>query len=179
MRKLFLIMCLVLSIPSSAQKYFTKTGQTSFQGSVDTFEPVEAVSNSTTVLLDISTSEVAALVFVNSFQFEVALMQEHFNENYMNTKQFPKAYFEGVLQNFDFATLGEADSLLLEGTLNIKGVKKNISTWLSMSKIEEYIEVHGFIDLKAEDFGIEIPSIVRKKIAEVIRVELNYTLYEK
>lgn len=164
---------------ATAQKYFTKTGQTSFQGSVEAFEPVEAVSNSTTVLLDISTSEVAALIFVNSFQFEVALMQEHFNENYMNTKEFPKAYFEGVLKDFDFKNLGESDRILLEGELSIRGVKKNISTWVHLSKMTDHINVQGSMNLKAEDFGIEIPAIVRKKIAETIRVELNYSLYEK
>lgn len=179
MKKLLLLCFLVAWHSAFAQKYFTKTGETSFKASVDTFEPVEATSINTTVLFDVNTGEVAALIFVNSFQFEIALMQEHFNENYMNTAEFPKAYFEGNIENFDVNNLGEQSTYTLVGTLTIKGEQQPFNSQVTLKKVNNSLHVNSSFALKAEDFNVEIPSIVRKKIAERILVDLNYVLHEK
>jgi polyisoprenoid-binding protein YceI len=178
--KKFLLLTLLLAFHTvNAQKYFTKTGETSFKASVDTFEPIEATSLNTTVLLDVATGEVAALIFVNSFQFEIALMQEHFNENYMNTAEFPKAYFEGNIENFDIDNLREKTTYDLVGSLTIKGEQQSFNSQVTLKKVNNSLHVNSSFALKAENFNVEIPSIVRKKIAERILVDLNYVLHEK
>ena len=95
MKKIALILFLLISFSTFAQKYFTKTGNTQFKASVEAFEPVEATNNSTTAIININSGEIASLLFIKAFNFRVALMQEHFNENYMDSSTFPKATFKG------------------------------------------------------------------------------------
>lgn len=177
---LSLLLVLALGITLNAQKYYTKTGLTDFKASVDTFEPVEASNESTTAILNVETGDVAALMFVNAFSFRVALMQEHFNENYMDSANHPKASFKGNIADFDFAAVSaEETEHKVSGTITIKGVEKEIETTLKMSRDGDKILVNAAFDLLPSDFGIEIPSIVREKIAETIHVSFNYELQEK
>jgi hypothetical protein len=164
----------------TAQKYYTKTGQTDFKASVAAFEPVEAESNSTTAVLKVDSGELAALLFIKSFHFRIALMEEHFNENYMDSDKFPKATFKGKLKNFDMAALSsESKEYPVSGTLTVRGVEKQIETTAKVSKSGDKIVLESFFSVKPQDFGIEIPSIVREKIAKEINISLNYELVEK
>ncbi len=169
-----------LSISTQAQKYFTKTGLTDFKASVDTFEPVEASNKSTTAILNTETGDVAALMFINAFEFRVALMQEHFNENYMDSAEHPKASFKGTLADFDFAALSEENTeYRLTGSITIKGIEKELDTAVILRKVGDKILAEATFDLLPSDFGIDIPSIVREKISETIHVSFNYELQEK
>lgn len=165
---------------ANAQKYYTKAGQTHFKASVETFEPVEAENNSTTAILDTKTGQVAALMFIKSFHFKVALMEEHFNENYMDSDAFPKAKFQGEITNFSMGQIAkEEHSFELTGKLTIHGVTHDVIIPVLLKKVNSQILVTGQFTVKPEDYDIEIPSIVRSKIAKEIRIALNYTLNEK
>lgn len=179
--KALITFCLIaLAVQTQAQKYFTKTGETEFKASVETFEPVEATSKSTTVILNTETSEVAVQIFITSFHFKVALMEEHFNENYMDTQNHPKATFKGKIEGFDAAKLTNAFvDYVVKGTINIKGKDKVISTTIKIKKDGEKIMVKGSLDLSPADFGIEIPSAVSSKISKQIKVNMNYGLAKK
>jgi hypothetical protein len=164
----------------TAQKYYTKTGETDFKASVAAFEPVEAKSNSTTAVLKVDSGELAALLFIKSFHFRIALMEEHFNENYMDSDKHPKATFKGKLNNFNMGDLSDtAKEYKLSGTLTVRGEKKEIETMAKVSKSGEKILLESSFSVKPQDFGIEIPSIVREKIAKEINIALNYELIEK
>lgn len=162
-----------------SQTYFTRTGFTEFKASVEAFEPVEAKNNSTTAILKTQTGDIAAQLFINAFKFRVALMQEHFNENYMDSDKFPKAVFRGKLDNFDMSSLSGEKEFDLSGTLTIKGVKKEINTKAMVKKDGEKIVLSSTFSVQPQDFDIKIPSIVRKKIADKINITLNYELVEK
>jgi polyisoprenoid-binding protein YceI len=163
-----------------AQKFFTKTGETEFSASVDTFEPIEAMNKSTTAVLNSENGQLAALLFVKAFHFEVALMQEHFNENYMESDQYPKATFKGKLKGFDKETLGEnAVSIPLEGDLSLDGITKTISTKAEIKKEGETICLSATFKVRPQDYNIKIPGIVSKKIAESVTIQLHYVLVEK
>jgi len=177
MKKLILITLLFLGQSIFSQKYFTRTGETDFKASVEAFEPVEAKNNSTTVILVSETGDVAAQLFISAFKFRVALMQEHFNENYMDSNKFPKATFRGKLEGFDKENLKE--EYTLSGTLTIRGKKKEISTMAKVSSEGESIKLTSKLSVVPQEFGIEIPNIVRKKIADKINISLNYELVEK
>lgn len=179
--KKILVLCLFFVVGTvSAQKYFTKTGETDFKASVDAFEPVEAKSNSTTVILQVDTGDIAALLFMKSFHFKVALMEEHFNENYMDSDKFPKATFKGSLEDFNISDLSAtAKEYKLSGTLTVRGKAKDIKTTAMISKDGDKVILTSFFTVKPQDFDIEIPSIVREKIAKEINVTLNYELVEK
>ncbi len=165
---------------TSAQKYYTKTGTTNFKASVEAFEPVEATSNSTTVILNTENGDLAALLFIKSFHFKVALMEEHFNENYMDSDKYPKATFKGKLANFDMSALSSSPKeYTLEGTITVRGKTKEISTKANVYLEGDKIMIESFFSVKPQDFDIDIPSIVREKIAKEINLTLNYELIKK
>ena len=179
MKKHLFFIVFFCSISLFSQKYFTRSGNTNFKASVEAFEPVEATNNSTTVILKIDTGDIAAQLFINAFQFKVALMQEHFNENYMESNKFPKATFRGKLNDFDFKNSNNKKEYKLTGTLTVRGVKKEIETTAKVSLEDGKIKLMSNFVVEPQDFKINIPSIVRKKIADKINVTLNYELVEK
>ena len=106
-------------------------------------------------------------------------MQEHFNENYMDSYQYPKATFKGKLDNFSIISLNANNSYDLYGVLTIKGIKKNIQTTVSVKVENNRIFISGSFYVNANDFDIKIPSIVRDKIAKQIEISIDYELIEK
>jgi polyisoprenoid-binding protein YceI len=180
MKKTIILMLMIWSVSVSAQKYYTKTGHTSFKASVGSFEPVAADNKSTTAILDGSTGEVAALVFIKAFDFDIALMQEHFNENYMDSDQYPKASFKGAILNFHELNPGKSVSnCKIKGMLNIRGIVKEIETDGKIELLNNIYKVSAIFIVKPEEFGIKVPKIIRKKIAETVTITLNYELVEK
>ncbi len=177
MKKILILLLFVTTHLTFAQKYFTRTGTTNFKASVDTFEAVEAINKSTTVILKANSGDIAAQLFVTAFKFKVALMQEHFNENYMDTDKYPKATFRGKLKDFDINLLKEEYEL--SGTLTIRGKKKAIKTTARLIKNNQKLILTSGFNVKPKDFDIKIPSIVRNKIAKSINITLSYELVEK
>lgn len=152
---------------------------TEFKASVEAFEPVEAKNNSTTAILKTQTGDIAAQLFINAFQFRVALMQEHFNENYMDSDKFPKAVFRGQLKDFDFNALSDSQEYDLSGSITVRGIKKDINTKATVTKDGDKLILIAAFSVEPQDFEIDIPNIVRKKIADKINVTINYELVEK
>lgn len=180
MNKLLIIAVLCTTTLATAQKYYTKAGITEFKASVDTFEPVEAKNESTTAILNSDTGEIAALLFVKAFHFKVALMQEHFNENYMDSDTFPKATFKGKIEGYSPEAISNSETdYPLKGTLTIRGKTKTITSVVQIKKVEEKIVLTTNFNVSPKDFDIEIPKIVRKKIAESIQLKLCYELIKK
>lgn len=181
MKQLYIIiLTFLVSTSLFAQKYYTKTGKTEFKASVETFEPIEAANNSTTVILNTENGQIAALLFVKAFHFEIALMQEHFNENYMDSDKHPKATFKGALDGFSMDKLSDKESEFnLKGTLTVRGIAKEINTKARLKKQGSKIKIEAEFKVKPQDFDIKIPNIVREKIAKSIHINLNYELVEK
>src|SRR5688500_14963512 len=94
MRKNVLIALLLLSAGVSAQKMITKTGKVTFEASVPSFEEVKATHDAVTCVLNPATGEIASLALIKGFRFKIALMEEHFNENYIESNKYPKATFK-------------------------------------------------------------------------------------
>ncbi|MDY8137984.1 YceI family protein [Aquimarina sp. 2201CG5-10] len=180
MKKIFFIPLLMMTITTYAQKYFTKTGFTEFKASVETFEPVEAKNNSTTVVFKEDTGEIAALLFIKAFNFKIALMEEHFNENYMDSDIYPKATFKGEIVNYDPSFLSEKEKEYdLKGVLTIKGKSKEINTKIKLKTVNNTIILDSMFTVNPEGFNIKIPGIVRKKITKKIQINLHYELTKK
>ena len=174
-----IIIGLLMALHLNAQKYFTRTGMTQFKASEESFEPVEAINKSTTAIFDAKTGAVAAQVFMAGFQFDNALMQEHFNENYMDSHKYPKATLKGVLEDFSKARMTADSSFTLNGILTIKGIKKEIQTEIFLKEEIDRIYVTTNFSVRPEDFDINIPSLVRDKIAKEIQISIEYELIEK
>ena len=96
-----------------AQKMITRSGEIKFEASMPTFEEIAAKNNTASCIFDTSTGEIAALVLVKAFRFKVPLMEEHFNENYMESSKFPKATFKGKIVNFDSSKITSKKQILI------------------------------------------------------------------
>ena len=178
LRIIFIVFAL-LSLPANGQKYFTRSGITEFEASEKAFEPIEAVNESTTAIMDLSSGVIVSQVFMAGFQFKNALMQEHFNENYMESNQYPKATFKGKLDNFSLDDLKSNEPIPLSGMLTIKGVEKKIQTTVSITQDQSGLSLTAMFAVNPEDFNIKIPVIVQEKIADMVHINLNYQLVEK
>ena len=175
-----IIIGLLMSLHLNAQKYFTRTGTTQFEASEKVFEPVEATNKSTTAIFNTKTGAVATQVFMAGFQFKNALMQEHFNENYMDSSKYPKATFSGNIQNFSFEELSDYQKEhKIHGVLTIRGIEKEITISCRIKKIKNGLSLKTNFNVFASDFEIKIPKVVRNKISQEINITAEYDLIEK
>lgn len=158
-------------------KKITKTGQITFEASVPSFEEVKAVNEAVSCILNTKTGEIASLALMKGFRFKIALMEEHFNENYIESNKYPKATFRGIIKNFNLNNINKNGTKLeLNGKLELHGVSKEISAFVIVKKNGEDIELASDFDLTPADFNIKIPKIVRQKIAETVHVKALFLL---
>jgi len=162
-----------------SQKMMTRTGEIKFEASVPAFEPVAAVNNTVSAILDVSNGEFAALALLKAFKFKVPLMEEHFNENYIESSKYPKATFKGKIINFDASKLTTSAKYDLEGDLTIHGVTKKIRTKITLVSNDGKIKVTCNFTVQAQDFNIKIPKVVRSKVSEDVTITIDFTLEEK
>ncbi|MCC9016245.1 YceI family protein [Flavobacterium lipolyticum] len=182
MKKSFLnffivLLTILINTDGFAQKVITKTGTIKFQATMPTYEEVAAENKSVSAILDQSTGDFAALALIKGFRFKVALMEEHFNENYMESEKFSKATLKGKLEDFDSSKITNTPkNFTLKGDLTIHGKTKPITVSIKISKAANGLSTVGSFEVKPEDFDIEIPNLVRKKIADKIKISYNFLL---
>ena len=181
MQKLLLpFLLLAVTIAFGQSKYMTKSGSMSFEASQPSFEPIEATHSAVSALLNADTGELAVLALVRGFRFPLALMEEHFNENYIESHQYPKTSFKGSILNFDSNDLSnQPRTVQLTGELSMHGVTKPISVSATITQSDEQITLTSSFSVKTSDFGIKIPSLVRKQIDENVQVEVSLPLQRK
>lgn len=173
-----LFMLIAFQVVLAQDKYSTKTARIDFEASVPSFEEVKAHNENVSAILNPVTGEFASLALMNAFRFKVALMEEHFNENYMESTKYPKAIFKGTIKDFDQTKLNSAPAnFSIVGSLTIHGETKPMETTIQIYKKGSAIMIEAQFDVKPEDFNIEIPKIVSNKIAETIKVSAHYTLF--
>ena len=161
----------------SAQRLVDKNGTVVFEASEALFEPVEATNESVTAVIDTETNEIASLALIKGFRFKNSLMEEHFNENYIESETYPKATFKGKLIDFNITALGnEPQKVRVDGKLELHGKEKTIDTYLVVTKSGDGLIIRGSFIVTPGDFDIEIPSIVKNKIAKEVKVSLEFNL---
>lgn len=173
----FVMLALCSAAGLHAQKYMTKNGMIRFYSEAPA-ENIEAVNKQVNSALDISTGDFVFRVLMKAFEFEKALMQEHFNENYVESHKFPNASFAGKLtnlQSIDFTKEGTYEALI-EGDLTIKGITKKISEKGTFEVKEGTIRGKSVFMVALSDFDIKIPRAVVSNIAEKIEVTVDISL---
>ena len=114
MKKTITLLTLIFCFLGFSQdKKSTKTGEITFEASVPSFEEVKATNKGVSCILNTQTGEIAALTLVKSFKFKAPLMEEHFNENYMESSTYPKATFKGKILKFDAEKVKEKHKLMI------------------------------------------------------------------
>ena len=171
-----LIVCgiLLISLNISAQKFSSKNGFAGFYSHTP-MEDVKADNNQVNSILDSSTGDIVFLLLNKSFHFDRALMEEHFNENYMESEKFPKSTFKGKITNLpevNFAKQG-VYNVSVSGEMNMHGVVKPFSTSGTLEITADGVVAKSKFNIKPEDFGIIIPSLVREKISNNMEVTVD------
>jgi polyisoprenoid-binding protein YceI len=178
--KTILISFLVLLLSANAvysQKYMTRNGHIRFFSSAP-LEDIEARNKQVNAALDTESGDFVFRVLIRSFEFEKALMQEHFNENYLESHKFPNASFQGKVTNLseiDFTKDGAYEATV-EGKLTIHGVTNDIVKKGTFTVKDGVIEGFSKFDVKVADYDIKIPSAVTDNIAENIEVTVDVKL---
>ena len=181
MKKLFF--CLftfsLLTVSLQAQKYFTRNGEIDFQSETP-LEKIEAKNKSVTAVLDIESGRVEFAALIKAFEFEKALMQEHFNENYMESSQFPKAVFKGQLIDFDAKQLTRDGNYTatVSGELTIHGETRPVSTEARFHVKDGRVAAVTEFSVLVADYKIEIPAVVRDNIAKEVLINVKVDLEE-
>ncbi len=177
LKKLFVIILLGTSVGAFAQgKFIAKNAYISFYSSTP-MEDILGESNEVVTILNAETGEIAFQALMTTFHFKRALMEEHFNENYMESTKFPKGKFNGKIEGFnkDMLTSPVAD-IKITGKLNVHGVEKTITVSGTLGFEGGKLVGTSKFKVVPEDYGIEIPSLVRDKIGKEmeINVKANY-----
>ncbi len=175
------ILIILLSVSTftvfSQTVYMTRSGQVSFFSKTP-MENIDGTNNEVTSLIDASKGEIVFAILVKSFRFEKALMEEHFNENYLESTKFPKATFQGKLINSSSINFTKDGSYpaMVEGDLTIHGVKQHQTASGTITVTNGKVSATSTFTIRLADYKIEIPSLVADKISETIeiRVICNY-----
>jgi hypothetical protein len=181
MKKLsFIGVAMVCLLQSHAQDVFiTRHGQISFFSKTP-LENIDAVNNEVSSALNLQTGELGFAVLIRSFHFERALMEEHFNENYMESDNIPKASFKGKITNPAVITIAKDGSynVTAEGDLTIHGVSKKVTIPGTVTVKGGQLELTSKFKIAPKDYNIKIPSLVADKIADAMNVSVDCK-YEK
>ena len=175
MKHLFLLMFFLnILFAVNAQKYITKNGYIGFY-SHTSMEDIKGDNNQVVGALDISTGELVFQALIKSFHFDRALMEEHFNENYMESDKIPKSVFKGKIINLsavDFSKSGTYD-ITVEGDLTIHDVTNKISTKGTIEVVSGGINANSKFKIVPEDYKVTIPGVVRDKVDKTVEVTVT------
>ena len=173
MKKTLLLLVLTCFVMSAQEKWSTNKALVSFEASVPLFEPIQAETKTVSCLLNSKKSSIIFVVKVKDFLFKRSLMQQHFNENYLETKKYPKAIFKGNVLKFNWNQINTGQTTYtMEGDITIHGQSKKIRVPTSFKKIGNKLEITTNFSLNTDDFSIDIPFLVRDKIAKNVNVNL-------
>lgn len=160
-----------------AQRYMTRTGKITFFSGTP-LENIEAFNNEVSAAIDSKKGDVQFIVPIKSFKFEKQLMQEHFNENYLESDTYPKANFTGKIDNLNavnFAADGSYPAKV-SGKMTIHGVTQTVNVSGTITVKGGSVTLHAKFTLKPADYKIRIPAVVESKIAKQIEVTVDTAL---
>jgi len=173
--KLALFAVLLYSASACAQgKWYTRNGKINFFSETSA-ENIDASNNEVFSLLDQDKNEVAFQVLITGFKFSKALMQDHFNENFMETSKFPKATFQGVIADpskVDFTKDGDYN-VNITGNLTMHGVSNKVTIPAHIHVADKKIAGESKFDVKLADYKIKVPEIVTQQVSDKVAVSVN------
>tara|TARA_B100000579_G_scaffold10638_1_gene7866 strand:+ start:58 stop:594 length:537 start_codon:yes stop_codon:yes gene_type:complete len=177
--KIKIILLLLFTPLFGRDIYFTRSGEVSFFSSTPIYD-ISAVNNQMTCVLDIESGSVSFRIPILGFNFPNGLMQEHFNENYMESDIYPNASFKGKINRWNELKLSDKpQEVLLNGTMTIHGVSKVVSEKGIISMKNNVVIGSSDFLITVADYNIQIPKLVRDKIAKTVSVDTKLILKKK
>lgn len=170
---LFILLFTTYSIIAQ-EKITTNKAIINFEASVPFFEEIKAVNRSVMIVLDPKTSTLLCSVVMKDFDFKLDLMEEHFNDNYVESHRYPKAVFKGKIAGFNFADIEESEKeYLIKGRLTLRGKSKEITVKALLKKAYGGIQITSDFPISIADFDIDIPERIASRISKTAKTQLN------
>jgi polyisoprenoid-binding protein YceI len=163
---------------AASSKFFTKTGKTYFSAT-SSMEKIEATTNKATAVIDLTAGKIEVKLLVKTFHFEKALMEEHFNENYMESGKYPNAGFAGDITDAKSVNLAKDGTypVKVKGKLTMHNVSRDVETTATLTvKGGAVVSAKSELVAKMADFKIDIPGAVKEKIAKEAKISLDFAL---
>lgn len=176
MKNIYLIALTILLFQPSLygqSRLIDRSGTLSFYSSAP-MEDIEATNNSALGIIEMPSGKAAVSILIKGFKFEKALMQEHFNENYMESDKFPKATFSGQIADPSILSKEGKFETEIKGQMTIHGVTKDLTMLCQFDISGTEIKVESKFNLSVADYEIEIPKLVRNNIAKEVEVTANF-----
>ena len=163
----------------SQEKYITRNGKVQFNASTP-LEDIKPTNNYVSCILDTENGNIVFQLKMLSFQFEKALMEEHFNEKYVESEKFPTSTFIGRILNWSSIDRNiNEHNIVAQGKINIHGVEKEIEAKGNMKFINSDIQISSEFSININDFDIRIPKLVKDKISKEVSVDVFMKLNPK
>jgi len=188
MKRILIAFTIIFSLSLRAQIFTAKSGATSVGFySEAPLENIEALNKGAIIVLRSSTNDIQIRATMQNFKFKNALMEEHFNENYMETEKkvdvngqttYPNRYseFKGTINEpVDYINDGET-KVTITGKLTLHNVTKDVTLNGTVTKKGAEVIIHSKFKIKVADYNIKVPSMYVKNIAEEVDVTVNSTL---
>ena len=173
----FVGLILLVTTVNAQDRYFTKTGKIDFFSKAP-MEDIEAKNKTVTAVLDTKTGAMQFEVQMKGFEFEKKLMQEHFNENYVESGKFPKATFKGAVANNSAVnyTKDGTYTVNVKGKMTIHGVTKDVEAPGTIKVSVGKIDAVSTFNIQLSDYNISIPSVVKDKVSNTIKITVDTKL---
>ena len=173
-----ILICLLFSTQLIAQQYYTNKGKVSFFSEAP-IENISAINEDVSAVVDGLTGGFAFRLKIEDFTFPNSLMQEHFNESYLESEKYPLSTFTGVIDNFSNLDLSTKQILKVYGSLSMHGISKDAQMKATAHMINDELHISSTFDVALEDYDIDIPKIMMYKIAELIQVVVDMKLQNR
>ncbi len=173
MRFFYLFFSLILPFTNQDSGIFISKGAKITIFSSAPIEDIKAVSAQCISVYNSQTNELEFSVPIRSFQFDKALMQEHFNDDYMESEKYPKALFKGKIVEKINTKADNLYKVMVSGELTIHGVKNECKVPGTLNIKDGAINMMADFDVKCADYNIKIPQIAFYHIAESIKVKIS------
>jgi len=168
--KFITVILIFFSTNLYSQRFITKDAEISFFSEAP-IEDISAKNNKVSAVYDSESRQLVFQLNISDFIFPKPLMQEHFNENYLESDKFPKASFSGIVEQFN-------ESRTATGTLKIHGESNEVKVKGILVKSNDSVMIDATFRIQLKDFNIKIPKIVMYNIAEEIEVTIIAKLKE-
>jgi polyisoprenoid-binding protein YceI len=176
MKKFCLSSLLLLSVlvMSAQQKLITQSGKITFDAGTG-LEDIIAVNKGVTAAINPKTGKMQFKLDITGFEFKRQLMQDHFNENYMESEKYPNASFSGNITNIDkvnFAKDGKYN-VQVKGTLEIHGVKNEVEADGAITVKGKEVNSQAEFTIKLDDYKINVPGVVKDKLSKTVKINVD------
>lgn len=171
------LVLLATTLVQAQDKFFTKSGRIEFFSNAP-MEDIEARNKNVTAVLDTKTGALQFSVLMKAFEFQKALMQEHFNENYVESHKYPKGEFRGTIVNNGDINYNKPGTYpaTVKGELTIHGVTREVVTTGTITVDGSALNATSSFNIKLSDYNIKVPSVVKDKLSNNIKITVDTKL---